>query len=123
MHVDASCIALGVVLTHAGEGEIDHVIDLMRRKLSKAKNNYSTTECEGLEMVYVLQSFKHYLLGAKLKMYTDHSVLKSLVKKPMLGGNIFRWLLLFQEYALESLCNLGHHSPTRKIFCTMDFPA
>lgn len=95
MHVDASCIALGVVLRHAREGEIDHVIDLMRRKLSKAKKNHSTTEREGLEMVYTLQNFKHYLLGGKFKMYTDHSVLKSLVKNPTLGGKIFRWLLLF----------------------------
>lgn len=39
VHVDASCIAIGVVLTQAGEGEIDHPIDFMRRKLSKAKNN------------------------------------------------------------------------------------
>jgi len=31
-------------------------------------------------------------------MYTDHSALKYLVNKPVLGGRICRWLLLFQEY-------------------------
>jgi len=36
VHVDALCIVLGVVLTHPGEGEIDHPIAFMRRKLSKA---------------------------------------------------------------------------------------
>ena len=45
-----------------------------------------TTEQEGLRMVYVLQKFKHYQLGGTFKMFTDHSVLKYLVNKPMLGG-------------------------------------
>ena len=35
-HVDASCIALGVVLKQPGVGEIDHPIDFVSKKLSKA---------------------------------------------------------------------------------------
>jgi len=35
-HIDASCIALGVVMTHAGEGEMDHPIAFARKKLSNA---------------------------------------------------------------------------------------
>ena len=54
-------------------------------------------------MVYTLQKFKHYLLGSHFKMFTDHSALKYLVNKPMLGGKIYRWLLLFQEYNFESI--------------------
>lgn len=34
-------------------------------------------------------------------MYIDDSSLNYLVNKPVLGGNIFRWLLLFQEYEFE----------------------
>ena len=37
-------------------------------------------------MVYALQKFMHYLLGASFKMFTDHSALKYLVNKPVLGG-------------------------------------
>jgi len=85
VHVDASCIALGEVLTQAGEGEMDHPIAFATRKLSKAEKNYSTTEHEALAMVYVLQKFRHYLLGGHFKMYTDHSALKYVVNKPMLG--------------------------------------
>ena len=40
-------------------------------------------------------------------MYTDHSVLKYLVNKPMLGGRICRWLLLFQEYDFEVIVKPG----------------
>jgi hypothetical protein len=34
-------------------------------------------------------------------MFTDHFALKYLVNKPVLGGRICRWLLLFQEYDFE----------------------
>ena len=40
-------------------------------------------------------------------MFTDHSALKYLVNKPALGGNICRWLLLFQEYDFEIIIKLG----------------
>jgi len=52
-------------------------------------------------MVYVLQTFYHYLFKAHFKMYIDHSALKYLVNKPVLGGNIFRWLLHIQGYDFE----------------------
>ena len=62
MHVDASSIALGDVITQPGTGNIDHPISFASRKLSIAEKNYTTTECEGLAMVYALQKFHHYLL-------------------------------------------------------------
>ena len=101
VHVDASYIDLEVVFPQPGAREIDHPIAFASRKLSKEENNYTTTEREGLEMVYPLQKFRHYLLGSHFKMFTDHSALKYLVNKPILGGNICIWLLLFQEYDFE----------------------
>lgn len=86
MHVDASCILIGAVLTQGGEGEIAHPIAFARINLSKAEKNYSIIECEGLVMVYILQKIIHYLLGRHFEMYTDHSVLKYLVNKSVLGG-------------------------------------
>jgi hypothetical protein len=101
VHVDAYSIALGAVLAQPGEGEIDHPLAFSSRKLSIAKINYTTTEREGLSMVYALQIFFHYLLGGHFKMFTNHSALKYLVNKPMLGGRICIWLLMFQEYDFE----------------------
>jgi hypothetical protein len=69
--------------------------------------NYTTTEREGLAMVYALQKFRHYLLGGHFKMFTDHFALKYLVNKAVLGGRICRWLLLFQEYDFEIMVKLG----------------
>jgi hypothetical protein len=69
--------------------------------------NYTTTEREGLDMVYALQKFRHYLLAGQFKMFTDHSALKYLVNKPVLGGRICRWLLLFQDYDFEIVVKPG----------------
>ena len=58
-------------------------------------------------MVYVLQNFRHYLLGGHFKIFIDHSTLKYLVNKPVLGGKICQWLLLFQEFDFEVIVNPG----------------
>jgi hypothetical protein len=54
VHVDAYSIALEVVLAQLGIGDIDHPLDFSSRKLSTTEINYTTTEREGLAMVYAL---------------------------------------------------------------------
>ena len=44
VHVDASSIALGVILAQPGEGNIDHPIAFASRKLSSVERNYTTTK-------------------------------------------------------------------------------
>jgi len=94
-------------LARPGEGDIDYRLAFCSRKLYSVENNYTTTEREGLAMVYALHKYKHYILGAHFKMFTDHSTLKYLVNTPELGGRICRWLLLFQEYDFEIIVKLG----------------
>ena len=86
---------MGFILAQPGEGDLDHPIAYASRKLSFAEQNYTTMEREVVAMVYALQKFRHYLLGGHFKMLTDHSNLQYPVNKPVLGGNICRWLLLF----------------------------
>jgi hypothetical protein len=88
VHVDASSIALGAVLAQLGYGDINQPLSFSSKKLSIDEINYTTTEREGLAMVYALQNFHHYLLGGHFKMFTDHSTLKYLVNKIVLGGII-----------------------------------
>ena len=40
-------------------------------------------------------------------MYIDHYALKYFVNKPMLGGKIYRWLLLFQDYDFQVVVKPG----------------
>jgi hypothetical protein len=58
-------------------------------------------------MVYALQKFIHHLPGNHFKMFTDHSSLKYLVNKPILGGRIYRWLLFFHEFDFEEIIKPG----------------
>ena len=43
VHVDASSIALGIILAQPGEGGIDHPIAFASRMLSSTERNYTTT--------------------------------------------------------------------------------
>jgi hypothetical protein len=95
VHVDALSIVLGAVLSQLGEGDVDHPIYFSIKKLSITEKNYMNTKQEGLKMVYAIQKFRNYLLGSHFNMYTNHSSLKYLVNKTMLGERICKWILLF----------------------------
>jgi hypothetical protein len=107
VHVDASTIKLGAIMAQPRAGDLEHPIAFARMNLSESKQNYNTTEREDLAMVYALQKFMNYLLGKHFKMFTDHSSLKYLVNKTVLGGRICRWLLLFQEFDFEVIVKPG----------------
>jgi hypothetical protein len=107
VHAGTLAIALGSILAQPGEGHLDHLIEYASRKLSDSEQNYNTIEREGLAMVYAMQKFRHYLLGKHFNMFTDHSTLEYLVNKPVLGGRICRWLLLFQEFDFEVIVKPG----------------
>jgi len=55
LHVDASCIALGVILTQVGGGGFNHPIVFARKMLSKVEKNYSTTEQRGSHGIHALE--------------------------------------------------------------------
>jgi hypothetical protein len=62
------------------------------------KTNYTTTEKEALAMIYDVKKFKHYLLRNSFIFFMDHQALLYLVNKPIVIGQIARWLLLLQEF-------------------------
>jgi hypothetical protein len=86
VHVDASAIALREIMAQPRAGDLYHPIPFARRKMFESEKNYNTIEREGLAIVYALQKFRHYLFDKQFKMFIDHSTLKYLVNKPMLGG-------------------------------------
>lgn len=89
MHIDASGISLSAIHMQPREGNHDHPIYFASRKISIAKQNYTTPKCEALPMAYSLQKFQHYLVGGNFKFFTDHSTLMYLVNKPILEARIY----------------------------------
>ena len=56
---------------------------------------------ELLAVVFALDKFRPYILGSKVIVYTDHAVLKFLLKKGYLKRRLIRWMLLLQEFDIE----------------------
>ena len=83
VHIDASGLAIGAILTQLGDDGMDYPIVYSSKKLNKAERNYSTTEREALGMVFALQKYRHYLLANPFIFYNDHQELKYLVNKPL----------------------------------------
>ena len=49
-------------------------------------------------MFYLVQNFRHYLLGYKFTFHVDHDALKYMINKPQLSDKIACWVLLLQEF-------------------------
>ncbi|WP_176691503.1 ribonuclease H family protein, partial [Enterobacter cloacae complex sp. GF14B] len=66
VHIDASNFAIGCVLTQPGEHKLDYPISFASRQLNDAERNYTTTEREGLAMIYVVKKFSTTFLPTSL---------------------------------------------------------
>ena len=75
---DASDFAIGAVLGQR-VNKYSIVIYYASRTLNEAQMNYTTTEKELLDVVFVLEKFQSYLLGSKVMIYSDHMALRYLL--------------------------------------------
>ena len=57
VHIDASGLAIGEILTQPGEDGMDYPIVYSSTKLNKAERNYLTTKIDALGMVFALQKY------------------------------------------------------------------
>ncbi|KAM1136405.1 hypothetical protein ACFX2B_034119 [Malus domestica] len=106
---DASDYAVGAVLGQRRD-KLPHVIYYASRTLNDAQLNYATTEKELLAVVFALEKFRSYLVGAKVIVYSDHSALKYLLSKKEAKPRLIRWVLLLQEFDLEILDKKGREN-------------
>ncbi|XP_050147302.1 uncharacterized protein LOC126622557, partial [Malus sylvestris] len=90
--------------------KLPHVIYYASRTLNDAQLNYATTEKELLAVVFALEKFRSYLVGAKVIVYSDHSALKYLLSKKEAKPRLIRWVLLLQEFDLEILDKKGREN-------------
>jgi hypothetical protein len=78
-----------------------HVIAYASRQLRKHELNYPTHDLELAAVVHALKIWRHYIMGTKCRIYTDHKSLKYIFTKKDLNLRQCRWLELIKDYDLK----------------------
>jgi ribonuclease HI len=71
IYYDASSQGLGCVLMQDGR-----VVAYASRQLRKHEVNYPTHDLELVAVVHALKIWRHYIMGKRCELYTDHKSLK-----------------------------------------------
>ena len=93
IYCDASRQGLGCVLMQGGK-----VVSYASRQLRKHEVNYPTHDLELAAVVHALKIWRHYLMGHRCEIYTDHKSLKYIFTQTDLNLRQRRWLELIKDY-------------------------
>jgi len=96
LYCDASWQGLGCVLMQEGR-----IVAYASRQLRKHELNYPTHDLELAAVVHALKIRRHYLIGHKFEIYTDHKSLKYIFTQSDLNLRQRRWLELIKDYDLD----------------------
>nr|ABG66123.1 retrotransposon protein, putative, Ty3-gypsy subclass [Oryza sativa Japonica Group] len=96
VYCDASRHGLGCVLMQEGR-----VVAYASRQLCPHEGNYPTHDLELAVVVHALKIWRHYLIGNRCEVYTDHKSLKYIFTQPDLNLRQRRWLELIKDYDMS----------------------
>jgi hypothetical protein len=74
------------------------VVAYASRQLKSHEQNYPTHDLELVTVVHALKIWRHYLIGNKCEIYTDHKSLKYIFTQLDLNLRQRRWLELIKDY-------------------------
>jgi hypothetical protein len=95
--IDACKEGLRGVLSQNG-----FVICYESSKLKENKKIYATHDLELAAIVHTLRKWRHYLMGRRFELRTDHNGLKYLFDQPTLNVRQSRWLEFLCEYDFDT---------------------
>jgi hypothetical protein len=95
IYCDVSGQGLGYVLMQNG-----CVVAYASRHLRKHEVNYLTHDLELAAVVHPLKIWRHYIMGKRCELYTDHKSLKYIFTQSNLNLRQRRWLELIKDYDL-----------------------
>jgi hypothetical protein len=76
-------------------------MSLPKCQLQKHELNYPTHDLEMATVVHALKIWRHYIMGTKCQVYTDHKSLKYIFTQKDHNLRQHRWLELIKDYDLE----------------------
>jgi hypothetical protein len=99
------------------------VVAYASRQLRKHEENYPTHDLELAAVVHALKIWRHYLIGNKCDIYTDHKSLKYFFTQAELNMRQRRWLELIKDYDLNiqyhpGKANVVADALSRKHYCS-----
>jgi hypothetical protein len=114
---DVSRMGLGCVLMQE-----DRVIAYASRALRPHEINYPTHDLELAAVVHAPKIWRHYLMGNRCNIFTDHKSLKYIFTQSELNMRQRRWLELIKDYDLEvhyhaMKANVVVDAFSRKVHC------
>ena len=83
--------AIGAVLSQI-QNDCEKVICYGSYVLTPEQRKYCVTRRELLSVVHFTRQFRHYLLGRKFLLRTDHNSLTWLLRFKHIEGQLARWL-------------------------------
>jgi ribonuclease HI len=83
------------------------VVAYASQQVRTHEQNYPTHDLELAAIVHALKIWRHYLIGNKCEIYTDHKSLKYIFTQSDLNLRQRRWLELIKDYNLEIHYHLG----------------
>ncbi|KAK1652173.1 hypothetical protein QYE76_069978 [Lolium multiflorum] len=96
VYCDASKVVLGCVLMQEGK-----VVSYLSRQLKQHEQNYPTHDLELAAVVLALKVWRHYLMGKRCEIYSDHKSLKYIFTQKELNMRQRRWIELIKDYDME----------------------
>src|SRR4051812_22257252 len=118
IYCDASRQGLGCVLMQERK-----VIAYGSRQLRTHEDKYPTHDLELAAVIYALKMWRHYLLGNRCEVYTDHQSLKYLFTQPDLNLRQQRWLETIADFNMDisytpGKANVMADALSRKAYCS-----
>ena len=74
------------------------VVAYASRQLRKHEENYPTHDLELAAVIHALKECRHFLLGNRCEIYTNHKSRKNIFTQPELNLRQRRWLELVKDY-------------------------
>ena len=102
VYTNASLQGLGGVLQQESQA-----IAYASRKLKPHERNYPTHDLELAAFVFALRICRHYLLGEKFRLFTDHKSLQYLFTQKELNMRQRRWLKFMKDSQFDIQYHLG----------------
>jgi len=96
---DASSVGAGAVLTQ-NKGEGCRPVAYASCTFDKAQRNYSTTQREGLAVVWAVAHYRSYIHGTPTVVITDHSALTWILSLKEPSARLARWAMALMDYDL-----------------------